>query len=113
MTVRPVTGFGLSMTLIFSVYWARKTSVMAKSTRKKRSEKPTKPYPTFPLTAHPDRRWCKKIRGKLHYFGRWGTRQNGELTTVDNPADAAEAALNEYLEVQAARHVLRTQPACR
>jgi integrase len=33
--------------------------------------KPGKPYPEFPLTAHPAGYWCKKIRGKLHYFGPW------------------------------------------
>jgi hypothetical protein len=26
--------------------------------------KPPKPYPEFPLTAHPAGYWCKKIRGK-------------------------------------------------
>ncbi len=81
---------------------------MANSTRKKPGKKPAKPYPTFPLTAHPSGRWCKKIRGKLHYFGRWGTRQNGELTTVDNLAEATEAGLNEYLEVKDDLHAGRT-----
>ncbi len=33
--------------------------------------KPDKPSPDFPLTAHPTGRWCKKIKGKLHYFGIW------------------------------------------
>jgi integrase len=33
--------------------------------------KPSKPYPEFPLTAHPAGYWCKKIRGKVHYFGPW------------------------------------------
>ena len=34
-------------------------------------DKPNKPTPDFPLTAHRNGRWRKKIRGKDHYFGRW------------------------------------------
>jgi integrase len=44
--------------------------------------KPAKPYPEFPLTPHPSGRWCKKIRGKLHYFG---------------PLADPDGALNKYL----------------
>jgi integrase len=36
-----------------------------------RAAKPTKPYKDFPLTAHPNGTWCKKIKGKLHHFGGW------------------------------------------
>lgn len=40
---------------------------MAKRPRRK----PNKPCPSFPLTAHPNGQWCKKILGKLHFFGVW------------------------------------------
>ena len=36
-----------------------------------KSAKPDKPYDRFPLTAHPNGQWCKKIRGQLHCFGPW------------------------------------------
>jgi integrase len=41
-----------------------------KSSRRGLSVTTAKPYPGFPLTPHPSGRWCKKIRGKLQYFGK-------------------------------------------
>ena len=37
----------------------------------KARRKPGKPYPSFPLTAHPNGQWCKKIRGQVRFFGVW------------------------------------------
>src|SRR5215831_3317232 len=54
--------------------------------------KPAKPYPEFPLTAHPTGRWCKKIRGRIHYFGSW--------------ADP-DAALAKYLDQKESLHAGR------
>jgi len=46
--------------------------------------KPSKPYPSFPLTPHNNGQWCKKVRGKIYFFGVW-----------ENP----NAALEHYLRI--------------
>lgn len=61
---------------------------MSDSTPKTRSRKPAnarpdKPYPEFPLYAHPLGYWSKKIRGKIHHFGKWGKVIKGKLTQIE------------------------------
>jgi integrase len=71
---------------------------MAKSIRKPRSRKaadrPKKPYPDFPLTPHASGAWQKKIRGKIHYFGKWARRVNGKLVRIEG--DSWKEALDLY-----------------
>jgi integrase len=56
-----------------------------KVSKSKRSGKAAKPRPDFPLTPHPNGWWCKKVRGKLHYFGK----------CADDPE--GKAALDQWL----------------
>jgi integrase len=80
------------------------------STRKHRSRKaascPKKPYADFPLSPHPSGAWQKKIRGKIHYFGRWARRVNGKLVRIDG--DGWKEALEEYKAVADDLHAGRT-----
>ena len=83
---------------------------MPDSTRKRRprkeADRPKKPYPEFPLTPHPSGAWQKKIRGKIHYFGRWAKRVNGKLVRIEG--DGWKEALEEYKKVADALHAGRT-----
>lgn len=44
------------------------TALMAKSTK---TAGPRKPYPSFPLRAHQNGQWCKKIKGRFRLHGTW------------------------------------------
>ena len=51
------------------------------------SDRPAKPYPEFPLFAHASGRWCKKIRGRNHYFGKWEIGWQAALAAYQEVAD--------------------------
>jgi integrase len=54
--------------------------------------RPAKPYPDFPLFPHATGRWAKKVRGKLHYFGKW-----------EDPNGALQKWLDEQDDLRAGR----------
>ncbi len=61
-------------------------------------KKAKKPYPTFPLTAHPNGQWCKKIRGQVRFFG---VQADPEAAPVNYNRQAAD--LHEGREPRAKR----------
>ena len=54
--------------------------------RRKVATRPAKPSRDFPLFSHANGRWCKKVRQRHHYFGKW----------ADDPK--GQRALEEWLE---------------
>jgi integrase len=58
---------------------------MPKSTPRPKRRKAVKPSSDFPLWLHPSGRWAKKVRQRVHYFGK---------------ADDPQGALERWLEVK-------------
>jgi integrase len=61
----------------------------------KTSNRPAKPYPEFPLYAHPLGYWSKKIKGKIIHFGRWGRIEKGKMKLLPYAA-SHQAAYDAY-----------------
>jgi hypothetical protein len=74
--------------------------------RRRKADRPKKPYPDFPLTPHACGAWQKKIRGRIYYFGRWGRVVNGKMERVEG--DGWNEALEQYQRVADDLHAGRT-----
>ena len=73
-----------------------------------------KPYPEFPLFAHNNGQWCRKIRGKIYSFGKWADliaalkKHNDEYSYLKEgvvPPDSFDGwrvgdLINEHLSIQ-------------
>lgn len=58
---------------------------------RKTTNRPAKPYPEFPLYAHPLGYWSKKIRKGIKHFGRWGKVENGKMKHLPYEANWRDA----------------------
>jgi len=77
-------------------------------------EKPAKPYPDFPLYAHRNGQWAKRINKEIRYFGKWEDwkaaidkyeRQREALYAGREPEEpgdtlSVEDACNAFLEAK-------------
>jgi hypothetical protein len=86
----------------------------ANSKRKRRSSKPAidrppKPYDGFPLCAANCGAWQKKIKAKIHYFGKWGHVVKGKLVRIDEEGNW-RPTLEKFEQQQDALYAGRVPP---
>lgn len=75
--------------------------------------KPDKPYDGFPLFAHDNGQWAKKIRGRVYYFGKWEDAEAARDKFLDEKDDllaGREPSRNDGLTVrQLVNHFLTSK----
>ncbi len=64
---------------------------------KDQATKPKKTYAEFPLTARANGQWCKKIRGKVHFFGVWAEADTAIQKYLDERDDLQAGRIPQRL----------------
>lgn len=67
--------------------------------------KPVKPFEGFPLYAHSNGSWAKKIRGRVRYFGPWND-PDGALKKFQAQRDALMAGMEPQQEGVTLKHLV-------
>ena len=74
-----------------------KSTAPARPRKPRKIVKPSKPHKDFPLFPHATKRWAKKVRGKMWYFGPWDDPDGALERWVDQKDDLL-AGSHEFIE---------------